>query len=197
MKIFLARHGEYQNPDSVVPYRLPGFPLSDLGRQQARGIADQLVDQKIRAIYTSPIERCLEEATIVGKTLKLFPNPRPELTETGTPLQGLTKDELAKHSPNYPYDIPEHIAQGGESPQGIFERMSTFIDSLKSTSSKSSYLLVSHGDPIFIYLSGLLLKKVPYNDQDFYESKIRYVPMGGLVMLDYGKSGVPKYQEII
>lgn len=185
MKIYLARHGEYQNPNSVVPYRLPGFPLSDLGRQQAQAIADQLVDQKIRAIYTSPIERCLEQATIIGKTLKLFPNPKPELIETGTPFQGLTKEALAALSPNYPYDIPEHITQGGESPEDIFARMRDFVNTLKSTSKNSAYLLVSHGDPIKLYLNGVMKKD------------IRYIPMGGLVLLDFSQKGTPKYQEII
>lgn len=197
MKIYLSRHGQYQNPDAIVPYRLPGFPLSELGRSQAQKTADQLVGQNIRAIYTSPVERCQETASIIGQTLKLYPNPKPELIETGTPFQGLTKEALAKLSPNYPYDIPEHIAQGGESPEGIFERMNTFVNTLKSTSKNSVYLLVSHGDPIFTYLSGLLLKKIPRTDQDFNESKIRYVPMGGLVMLDFGKNNTPKYLEII
>ncbi len=197
MKIYLARHGEYQNPEAVVPYRLPGFPLSELGRQQAQLIADKLVDQKIRAIYTSPIERCLEEASIIGKTLRLYPNQKSELIESGTPLQGLTKTALADLSPNYPYDIPAHIEGGGESPDDIFARMNNFVNSLKSTSKNSTYLLVSHGDPIYIYLSGLLLQKIPITDQDYYESSIRYIPMGGLVLLDFTQKGIPKYQEII
>ena len=197
MKIYLARHGEYQNPEGVVPYRLPGFPLSELGRQQAQLIADKLVDQKIRAIYTSPIERCLEEASIIGKTIRLYPNQKSELIESGTPLQGLTKTALADLSPNYPYDIPAHIEGGGESPDDIFARMNNFVNSLKSTSKNSTYLLVSHGDPIYIYLSGLLLKRIPHTGQDYYQSNIKYIPMGGLVMLDYSQKGIPKYQEII
>lgn len=197
MKIYIARHGDYQNPDSVVPYRLPGFPLSELGRQQAQLVADNLIDQKIRAIYTSSIERCLETASIIGQTLKLYPNPKPELIETGTPFQGLTKEALEALSPSYLYDIDGHIEGGGESPEGIFERMDNFVNSLKSTSKNSTYLLVSHGDPIFIYLSGLLLNKIPHDDQDFYQSKIRYIPMGGLILLDYGKDKLPSYTELI
>jgi len=48
-----------------------------------------------------------------------------------------------------------------------------------------------------IYLSGTLSKVIPHLDAEFYESKIRYIPMGGLVMLDYSQSGIPKYTEII
>jgi broad specificity phosphatase PhoE len=112
-------------------------------------------------------------------------------------LQGLAKSELEKLSPNFPYDVPSHIENGGESPEMIFERMNNFVNKLKQMSKHSSHIIVSHGDPISIYLSGTLLKVVPHTDAEFYHSKIRYIPMGGLVMLDYSQSGVPKYTEII
>jgi len=87
MKVYFARHGEYQNPEGVVPYRMPGFPLTELGISQAHLQADKLLTLNIRDIFTSPITRCLETASIIGKTLKLAPNINESLTETGTPLQ--------------------------------------------------------------------------------------------------------------
>ncbi len=197
MKIYFARHGQYDNPDKVAPYRLPGFPLTDLGREQARLQADKLLNSNLRDIFTSPIERCLETATIIGHVLGLHPNQYGELIETGTPLQGLSKLELDKLSPNYPYDIPTHLENGGESPETIFARISTFIEKLKLMSKNSSHLLVSHGDPITIFLIATLTKKMPHTLDEFENSKVRYIPMGGLVMLDYAQEGIPKYTEII
>jgi len=197
MKIYFARHGQYQNPDGVIPYQLPGFPLTELGKQQAKLQGDKLLSEKIRSLSCSPIERCVETATIIGQTIHLHPNSYPELTETLTPLQGLTKAELSKLSENYPYDVQTHIDGGGESPEAIFERMTNYINKLKGMSKNSTHVIVSHGDPIMIYLSGTLLKTIPHVDAEFYESKIRYIPMGGLVMLDYSQSGIPKYSEII
>ena len=197
MKVYFARHGEYQNPNLIIPYRLEGFPLTDLGREQAGKQGESLNDQKIRDIFCSPVERCMETAGIIGRVLTLHPNPKEALIETGTPLQGMSKSELENLSPNFPYEVPSHIEGGGESIEAIFERMNNFVDSLKSMSKNSSHLIVSHGDPIHIYLTATLTKNLPRTDADFNHSQIRYIPMGGLVMLDFSPSGVPKYKEII
>ena len=197
MKAFFVRHGEYQNPSGVIPYRLPGFPLTELGISQAHEVADILINEKIRSLYTSPIERCVETAEIIGSKLHLHPNKSETIIETGTPLQGMSKGDFIKISKNYPYDIPSHIEGGGESPEAIFERMTNFVDKLKQMSKNSSHVIVSHGDPIQIYLSGTLSKIIPHSDSDFYHGKLRYIPMGGLVLLDYSKSGIPQYKEII
>lgn len=197
MKIYFARHGEYHNPEGVVPYRLPGFPLTDLGKSQASLQAEKLLHSNLRDIFTSPIERCVETATIIGRTLKLHPNPNEAIIETGTSLQGLTRAELGKLSLNYPYDVPSHIEGNGESPEDIFNRMNLFIDKLKLMSKSSSHLIVSHGDPLTIFLIATLTKNIPHTIDEFENSKIRYIPMGGLVMLDYSQKGIPKYTEII
>ena len=198
MKIYFARHGEYQNPDAVVPYRLPGFPLTDLGQKQANLQADKLFGEKIRTLSTSPIQRCVETATIIGHVLGLHPNQYGEIIETGTPLQGLSKSEIAKLAPNYPYDVPKHLENGGESPEVIFERMNNFVNKLKLMSKNSSHLIVSHGDPITIFLIKTLKGVIPHAIEEFEKSGgILYIPMGGLVMLDYSQKGIPKYSEII
>lgn len=197
MKIYFARHGEYENPSRVIPYQLPGFPLTELGKQQAHIQADKLMGLKIRTLSTSPIERCFEEATIIGKIIGLHPNIHSELTETHTPLQGLSKVELSKLSLNYPYDIPAHIEAGGESPEMIFERMNNFVNKLKLMSKNSSHIIVSHGDPITIFLIKTLTGMIPHTIDEFEKSRGRYIPMGGLVMLDFSQSGIPKYSEII
>lgn len=197
MKIYFARHGEYQNPNKVVPYRLPGYPLTDHGKEQIALIVSKLKDQKVRSLYTSPIERCVESAAIVGKELSLYPNQKAELIETGTPLQGLTPEALSIMSPNYPYDIPAHIEGGGETPEAIFERMNTFVEKLKTTSKNSVYVIFSHGDPIDIFLIRTLNGIIPHIELEFTRSGIRNIPMGGLVMLDYSQIGIPKYSEII
>jgi broad specificity phosphatase PhoE len=197
MKVYFARHGEYQNPEGIVPYRMPGFPLTDLGISQAGLQANKLLSLNIRDIFSSPVERCVQTASIIGSSLHLAVNQKSELTETGTPLQGLTKGDLAKLSPNYPYDVPSHIEAGGETPEQIYSRIHEFTEKLKLMSSKSSHLVVSHGDPITIFLIKTLTGKMPHLIEEFEKSKVRYIPMGGLVCLDFNQSGIPKYTEII
>lgn len=197
MKVYFARHGEYQNPDGVVPYRMPGFPLTELGISQANLQADKLLSLNIRDIFSSPVERCVQTASIIGASLHLAVNQKDLLIETGTPLQGMKKAEIASLSPDYPYDVPAHIEGGGESPEQIFSRMHEFVEKLKSMSSKSSHLIVSHGDPITIFLIRSLTGKIPHTIDEFEKSKGRYIPMGGLICLDFNQTGIPKYTEII
>lgn len=181
MKIYIARHGEYQNPEGITPGRSTGYPLTKLGIKQAEAIAHKLSSTKVRAIYTSPIERTLETATIISQELHLFPNPKPELMEVITPYQG---HEMSSIPPDL-YADPFHLNGGGETREALFTRVNNFVETLKSTSQNSTYLLVFHGDPIHIFLTTIL------------KNEIRYIPMGGLVLLEYGKSGIPQYSEII
>ncbi len=181
MKIYFARHGDYQNPDNLQPFRLPGFSLSSTGIEQIKLTAAKLVDKNIRAIFTSPINRCIETATIIGQTLHLFPNQKKSLMEVASPFAGFKKILV----PVDLYTNSVHIEGGGETSEAVFARMNEFINTLKDTSKNSNYLIVSHGDPMMIFLRGVLKKE------------IRYIPMGGLVMLDYSQKGIPKYQEII
>jgi len=185
MKIFFARHGEYLNPKKLSPFQSPGFPLTDKGIEQVNLQADKLITEKIRTLSSSPIERCVQTATIIGHVIGLHPNQHGELIEVGSPLLGMKQSAIAKMSANPPYDIPAHIAGGGESAEQIFTRMDSFVSKLKKMSKSSSHLIVSHGDPMMFFLRRVLKKD------------IRYIPMGGLVMLDYSQSGTPKYTEII
>jgi len=157
MKIYFARHGEYQNPKAIVPYQLSGFPLSERGIQQANLQADKLIGHNIRTLSCSPIERCLETATIIGHVIGLHPNEHSELIER---LEDETRES-------------------------IITRMAEFIGKLKLMSKNSTHLIVSHGDPITFYLSHVTKKS------------LELIPMGGLVVLDYSQSGIPKYTEII
>lgn len=181
MKIYIARHGDYQNPEGIVPGRSAGYPLTELGIKQAETIAHKLSDVKVRAIYTSPIERTLETATIISRALHLFPNPKPELMEVITPYQGYKISSI----PSGLYTDPFHLNGGGETREALFARVNAFVETLKSTSQNSTYLLVFHGDPIHVFLTTTL------------KQEIRYIPMGGLVLLEYGKNKIPTYTEII
>ncbi|OBZ88660.1 Transcription factor tau subunit [Choanephora cucurbitarum] len=62
--IWVVRHGfreDWVNPDPPLPTGLPNDPpLSRVGRQQAKELADFLSDKSIDRIYSSPFYRVLE-----------------------------------------------------------------------------------------------------------------------------------------
>lgn len=60
--VHLLRHGEVYNPDGVLYGRLPGFGLSEQGRQQAKLVADSLATHDVTHVVASPLQRAQETA---------------------------------------------------------------------------------------------------------------------------------------
>lgn len=63
-RLHFVRHGEVFNPQKVLYGRLPGFGLSDLGRQMAKAAAQTLMDQgvSVEKLLVSPLQRTKESA---------------------------------------------------------------------------------------------------------------------------------------
>ena len=80
--IFLIRHGENEYvAKGRLAGRLPGVHLNDNGRQQAQAVAQALAKAPIKAVYSSPMERCMETAQPLAETLKLGVIPQDGLLE--------------------------------------------------------------------------------------------------------------------
>lgn len=60
--VHLMRHGEVHNPEGVLYGRLPGYLLSDLGKQMAQRVADTIGDRDITHLRVSPLERAQQTA---------------------------------------------------------------------------------------------------------------------------------------
>ena len=73
--VHLLRHGEVHNPEGVLYGRLPGYHLSELGRQMARLVADHLADRDITYVVASPLERAQETAAPIAAAARRCPSP--------------------------------------------------------------------------------------------------------------------------
>jgi len=60
--VHVVRHGEVHNPAKILYGRLPGFRLSELGRQLAKADAQALADRDVTHVVASPLERARETA---------------------------------------------------------------------------------------------------------------------------------------
>ena len=70
--LLLIRHGENDWVGSNrLAGRTPGVSLNEKGRQQAEALAQKLADRPIRAVYSSPLVRCIETATPTAEALGL------------------------------------------------------------------------------------------------------------------------------
>lgn len=80
--LLLIRHADNDQRKVRLCGRLPGIHLNSHGREQAEGLAKDLGEAPIQAIYSSPMERAVETATPLSVTLKLPLQVVDDLNET-------------------------------------------------------------------------------------------------------------------
>lgn len=178
MDIYICRHGEYENPHDILPFRLPGFPLSKKGQEQARIIAKKLLNKSVVVIVTSPMLRCRQTADIIQKILNVHISISKDLLENFSPFQGMKRSEYYKKKYNL-FNNEEYLAKGGESIESIFRRMNRCIERLRKHYHGKNVLVVSHGDPIICLIGGLMYKNL---NATFLDT-LGYMPKGGLIKL--------------
>ncbi|MDN5895744.1 MAG: histidine phosphatase family protein, partial [Nocardioides sp.] len=55
--VHLLRHGEVHNPQGVLYGRMPGYHLSDRGREMAEVVAGAIRTRDVTHLRVSPLER--------------------------------------------------------------------------------------------------------------------------------------------
>src|SRR5439155_24499614 len=94
-ELLLVRHGETDWNREGRWQGQADTPLNDVGRAQARELADALAGERLEAIYASDLRRAYETAEIVGARLGLPVTSEPALRETDVgSWSGLAHDEL-------------------------------------------------------------------------------------------------------
>ena len=147
--LLFLRHGKVDNPKGVLYGRLPGFRLSKTGRDQVIKSAKLLKNLKVSAVYSSPLLRARQTASIIGKWLNLKPRISSQLTEVKIIYQGMPLDLFKKNIQFHLYE-PQNIKKGQESIAEISSRMLKFVKFIKKRHPGKTVLAVSHGDPIAI-----------------------------------------------
>ncbi len=98
--LFLVRHGLTAQTGRILYGQTGGIDLDDRGRAQADRLADRFAPVKLTAIYSSPLERCVQTVEPLAAAQRLPVLPRPELIEmdagswTGRTLPQLRRTKL-------------------------------------------------------------------------------------------------------
>lgn len=172
LTVYLVRHGQYVNPKNILPLRLDGYPLSSGGIKQIEELSNYFIDKNIEAIISSPLLRTKQTANIIGKKLKIKPVFFSSLMEVKSPYQGINQEEYNVKVKDL-YTDPYHLNGGGEKLTTIYTRMKITIFDFVKNQRKNKIVVVSHGDPIMIFVNS-------ENNQTN-----EYIPMGGLIELNY------------
>ena len=149
--IVLVRHGETDwNRDN----RFQGHadpPLNDSGRAQARALAGELKGRGLAAVYTSPLRRASETASILGAELGLEPIADASLMEVDVgSWSGLTRTEVEER---FPAGFARWLEYGhgwndGETYDDLGARVVTGLTAIAGRHDGAAVLAVTHGGPI-------------------------------------------------
>ncbi|HEX8001372.1 MAG TPA: histidine phosphatase family protein [Mycobacteriales bacterium] len=91
-RVHLLRHGEVHNPGKVLYGRLPGFGLSDLGREMADLAAKALAGRDVALLVTSPLERARETAAPLEAGYGMAARADERLIESASHFEGRRVD---------------------------------------------------------------------------------------------------------
>ena len=158
--LVLVRHGESTaNRDRLVPGRLLGAELTDLGTRQARVAAEQvarLVVGSVR-VMASDAKRAHRTAAIVAERLGETVEATELLREQYLgDLEGRPVSELASEPVPAGFDISEVAWGGGESIAQLHIRMRQLLDELAGRPDlPETVVLVGHGHTMAVLLAVL------------------------------------------
>ena len=79
--LFLIRHGLTAVTGKTLYGRTPGISLDDRGRAQAERLAERFSSMRLTAVYSSPLERCIQTMEPLGTRQRLEIVPRTGLVE--------------------------------------------------------------------------------------------------------------------
>jgi len=179
----LVRHGHVENPHKVVYGRQRGWRLSARGHREAEAVARHLAGRPIARVYTSPLERAVQTATVIAGSCGGEVEPREDLGEAFlcAPWEGLSWREVRRERPadwaRYLFR-PLEIEGVPEDLRALAARMTGALRSMAEAHPSAQVVAVSHGDP----LKAVVLVLTGGDLRDLHRESI---PTGGLVTLEY------------
>lgn len=184
---YIVRHGQ---TNWNILGRTQGHGNSDLtkkGLEQAKELADTIVDYPIDYIYSSDLGRAVQTAQIIANKLNLDVNKTPALREMGFGIwEGLLIEEIKKyHLDTYnTWRNKPHLVniEGGENLNIIKERTDKFIEELNKKYDNKHIVLVSHS----VTVRAMLLSFLGSSMQNIYRIKQDNTALNIVECRDYG-----------
>lgn len=154
VEIFVARHGQNEDNADRILGGHRDRPLTDLGRQQARDLANGIIDAELMfdAVYCSPLIRAHVTADIVADIAKL---PEPvvitDLIERDFGnMTGVAIKDVEKMPGLETMKVGEIIyfldSEGAETFMDVLERAKKVLKDIRDRHDTDKILLVCHGD---------------------------------------------------
>ena len=148
IELILSRHGETEeNKLHIMQGQLPGH-LSELGKQQAKALAETLDKEELDVIVCSDLARSYDTAMAVARQKGLQPVATPLLREMDWGIYtGKVADEMDFTT------LPESV----ETIEALYKRAGDFVDFLKKEFPGKRILAIGHGG----FNRAIVVQKLP------------------------------------
>ena len=153
-QLHLVRHGEVFNPEHVLYGRLPGFGLSELGRQIAQSAADELVERNrpVAALFASPLQRAQESAAPMVAAFSLPIQTEPRIIEPTNKFEGMSpqvRNRALRKPKNWSWVANPFKPSWGEAYVSVTTRMLAAMNDAYDSVEGGDVIMVSHQLPIW------------------------------------------------
>jgi probable phosphoglycerate mutase len=160
-RLYLVRHGATQ---LTMEDRFSGaenVDLSEVGYAQVEHLSARLADDKIMAIYCSPLDRTVETAKVIARHHGLIPTSKDGLREISHGhWEGHTRKEVETQFPEeytaWESDPFTFAPEGGESGISVLARALPVIREIVVDHQGQNVLVVSHKATLRLLISSLL-----------------------------------------
>ena len=151
-RVHLVRHGEVFNPDGILYGRLPGFGLSERGREQAARAAAHLARADVAVLLASPMQRAQETAVPLAASHGLEVLTEERLIEAGNAFEGQrfgVGDGALRRPENWPLLRNPFRPSWGEPYLEIAHRMLGAAHRARTLAAGREAVCVSHQLPVW------------------------------------------------
>ncbi|TAK96640.1 isoleucine--tRNA ligase [Patescibacteria group bacterium] len=179
-RLFLVRHGEAENSVQGILSSYPekvDYHLTEMGREQIKEAAEQLREEKVSVIFSSPIRRTQETAQIIADTVGATIVIDERIRETD---MGAINGESSEKWPLSKSGRADRNECGVETMESLDSRLRNFLEDINQQYQGKNIVVVSHGDPLRT-LSGICTGR---NIDDIAE---REYPKMGSLAVNYSK----------
>jgi probable phosphomutase (TIGR03848 family) len=157
--LFLIRHGLTAQTGKTLYGQIDGIPLDERGQAQAQALAERFAPVRLTAIYSSPLERCVQSVEPLALAQRLEVVERAGLIEmdagswTGKPLSRLRHTNLWKEVQASPSTF--RFPDGGESFAEAQARVVADLRAIAGRHRRGRVAVATHGDIVRILLSSI------------------------------------------
>jgi alpha-ribazole phosphatase/probable phosphoglycerate mutase len=149
-RIYLVRHGQVEGHEEKRYNGQTDVCLTALGEAQFAALSERMRGEKIGAVYSSDLSRCLNGARLLAQPHGLQPVPCPSLRELNMgKWEGITWQDLKQFYPEEWQarlnDICNYRAPGGENLLDVVGRVRPQMQQIIERHRGEEVVVVAHG----------------------------------------------------